>query len=67
MPLFWKRGVGRSYLITPSLDDQLNGNLFIGEQNISAISNLCVVTSNEKQMMDIPFLFMEGILLVVGS
>ncbi len=57
----------RSYLIVPSFDDQLSGNLFIGEQNICVVSNLCVVTSNEKQMMDIPFLFMEGILLAIGS
>jgi hypothetical protein len=58
--------VFKNYLITPFLVDQLSGNLFTSEQKISTVSNSRTITFNEKQMMDIPFLLLEGILLDVG-
>jgi hypothetical protein len=58
--------VGKNYLITPFLVDQLSGNLFASEQKISTVSNSRIITFNEKQMMDMPFLLLEGILLDVG-
>jgi hypothetical protein len=58
--------VGKNYLITPFLVDQLSGNLFASEQKISTVSNSHIITFNEKQMMDMPFLLLEGILLDVG-
>ncbi len=58
--------MGKNYLITPFLVDQLSGNLFASEQKISTVSNSRIITFNEKQMMDMPFLLLEGILLDVG-
>jgi hypothetical protein len=67
MPHFLNQGVGRSYLIAPSLVDQFGGNLFASQHKINIVSNLCAITSNEKQMMDIPLLLLEGILLAICS